>query len=147
MTTAPTTETSETTRRTFGGNKPSPTVTAAKTETIFDLIVKSAGITGVSRLTIKELATQSGMPESTCRRHLKLLVEQQRIVRVVGMQMKAAESDGERALRRVMGVPGKSYFQPALTAPTANNGEAVARLRAERRRLARKAARREAQRS
>lgn len=142
MTTALTNEAAETTRRTFGGDKPSPVVTAAKTEKLYDLIVKSSGITGVSRLTVSELAAKSGMPESTVRRHLKLLIEEKRIERVAGQQMKAAESDGERALRRVGGIPGKSYFQPAFTAPTANNAVAVEWVRAERRRLVRRAARR-----
>lgn len=145
---APTTEApaeAPASRRTIGGDKPSPVVTAAKSEALYKIIEMSAGITGVSRLTIEELSKQSGMPHSTTRRHLRKLVAAGRIVRLVGVNAKAAESDGERALRVAGGVPTKSYFQPALTAPVAGNPEAVARVRSERQKLARKAARRAAQ--
>ena len=84
---------------------------------ILDAIVASSNDRGYSTLTVAQLSEQTGVPETTVRRHLTTLVVNGRIVRSLRLRKQYEPRQ-----------PGRRLFEPAATAVTTNE-EGVAAVR------------------
>ena len=130
------------------GDRVSANGSAKNRERLYDLIVRRSSVIGYCDLALTEMSTQTKIPAATIRRHLRVLMAMNRIVRVTGITRSAAESSDEKAMRLVGGLRNSPKFQPAMTCPSDNDlgVERLAREQAKlddlaKRRAARKAAR------